>query len=167
MPAEEQLLEPAAPREETQERDIDVSVLDLPDEEFIKQGGENTFELNMQDIGKPPEETDAGEEQDEPSSEESEDYEDGDLTDSSESEVADDESDDEAEDTELGETDDPETEELTTEESEEEEETDSEEEEPDTEDVDYKAEYQRILSPFKANGKDIQVDNIDDAIRLM
>ena len=34
-------------------------------------------------------------------------------------------------------------------------------------DVDYKAELNRILSPFKANGKEIQVDNVEEAITLM
>ena len=33
--------------------------------------------------------------------------------------------------------------------------------------VDYKAEYDRLLTPFKANGRDIAVDSIDDAIALM
>lgn len=32
---------------------------------------------------------------------------------------------------------------------------------------DYKAEVDRILSPIKANGREIQVDTVDDAIRLM
>ena len=42
----------------------------------------------------------------------------------------------------------------------------TEEEEP-NEEIDYKAEYERITAPFKANGKDIQVKSIDDAIQLM
>ena len=33
--------------------------------------------------------------------------------------------------------------------------------------IDYKAAYERILAPFKANGKNIQVDSVEDAIRLM
>lgn len=33
--------------------------------------------------------------------------------------------------------------------------------------VDYKKEYERLLAPFKANGRDIQVKNIDEAITLM
>jgi len=33
--------------------------------------------------------------------------------------------------------------------------------------IDYEAEYQRILAPFKANGKDITVTSVDDAIALM
>lgn len=33
--------------------------------------------------------------------------------------------------------------------------------------VNYKAEYEKVLAPFRANGKDIKVDSIDDAISLM
>ncbi|WP_312926635.1 hypothetical protein [Pseudescherichia sp.] len=33
--------------------------------------------------------------------------------------------------------------------------------------VDHKAEYERIMAPFKANGRDIQVKSTDEAIRLM
>ena len=33
--------------------------------------------------------------------------------------------------------------------------------------IDYKAEYERITAPFKANGKEVQVTSIDDAIQLM
>lgn len=33
--------------------------------------------------------------------------------------------------------------------------------------VDFEAEYKRLLAPFKANGRDIQVQNVDEAIALM
>ena len=36
-----------------------------------------------------------------------------------------------------------------------------------TDAVDYAAEYARLMAPFKANGKDVQVENVDDAIALM
>ena len=39
--------------------------------------------------------------------------------------------------------------------------------EAETTDPDYKAEYQRLLAPFKANGKDIQVTSVDEALTLM
>ncbi|AYA64328.1 hypothetical protein [Alteromonas sp. RKMC-009] len=40
--------------------------------------------------------------------------------------------------------------------------------EPDSADsVDYKSEYERLLAPFKANGRDMQVSNVDEAITLM
>ena len=37
----------------------------------------------------------------------------------------------------------------------------------DTSVVDYAAEYNRLMAPFKANGKDVQVESVDDAIALM
>lgn len=40
--------------------------------------------------------------------------------------------------------------------------------EPSTDDVDYKAEFSKLIgSPIKANGKEITVESVDDAIRLM
>src|SRR5690606_34973436 len=36
-----------------------------------------------------------------------------------------------------------------------------------TKPVDYEAEYKRLLTPFKANGREIQVKSVDDAIQLM
>ena len=33
--------------------------------------------------------------------------------------------------------------------------------------IDYKSEYMKILAPFKANGKEIKVDSVDEAIQLM
>lgn len=33
--------------------------------------------------------------------------------------------------------------------------------------IDYKREYERLLAPFKANGRDIQVKSVDDAVALM
>lgn len=33
--------------------------------------------------------------------------------------------------------------------------------------VDYKAEYERLLKPFKANGRDVSVTSVDDALSLM
>ena len=41
------------------------------------------------------------------------------------------------------------------------------EEKPEATKVDYEAEYNRLLKPFKANGRDIQVESVDDAIALM
>ncbi len=43
--------------------------------------------------------------------------------------------------------------------------TDSEEEAP--VDIDYKAEYEKILAPFNANNKQIQVSSVEDALNLM
>ena len=44
---------------------------------------------------------------------------------------------------------------------------DSTNEEDTSVEIDYKAEYERITAPFKANGKEVQVNSIDDAIQLM
>jgi len=33
--------------------------------------------------------------------------------------------------------------------------------------INYEAEYKKLLTPFKANGREIQVQNVDDAIQLM
>lgn len=40
-------------------------------------------------------------------------------------------------------------------------------EEPDTPEIDYKAEYEKVMAPFKANGKEIAAKSADDAITLM
>jgi len=34
-------------------------------------------------------------------------------------------------------------------------------------DIDYKSEYERILAPFRANGKEMKLDSADDVIKLM
>ena len=41
------------------------------------------------------------------------------------------------------------------------------EEEKPTQATNYEEEYKKLLAPFKANGKDIQVNSVDDAISLM
>lgn len=33
--------------------------------------------------------------------------------------------------------------------------------------IDYKAEYERLTAPFKANGREVKIDSVDDAIALM
>lgn len=33
--------------------------------------------------------------------------------------------------------------------------------------IDYEAEYKRLLAPFKANGREVKVDSVDDALQLM
>lgn len=37
----------------------------------------------------------------------------------------------------------------------------------DTSQIDYKAEYERLTQPFKANGKEIKVNSVEDAVALM
>jgi hypothetical protein len=43
------------------------------------------------------------------------------------------------------------------------------EKEPATQDspLDYKVEYEKLLAPFRANGKEMKVSNVDEAVRLM
>ena len=45
--------------------------------------------------------------------------------------------------------------------------TEDKDKKPEDSTVDYKAEYERLLAPFKANGREIQVKSVDDAIALM
>lgn len=47
------------------------------------------------------------------------------------------------------------------------EEVEPEEETTEESEIDYKAAYEEITKPFKANGKEIKVDNIEEAITLM
>jgi len=44
---------------------------------------------------------------------------------------------------------------------------DGEQDTEDTPDIDFEAGYKDLFAPFKANGKDMQVDNVEDARRLM
>lgn len=48
-----------------------------------------------------------------------------------------------------------------------EEETAQSEESDETAKIDYKAFYESMTKPFKANGREVQISNVDDAIRLM
>jgi len=92
-------------------------------------------------------------EDDAESQDEAEDDEDGEAD-------QDQEDNDDAED--ADDADDSESEEDADEENEDD--TDSEEE---SDDVDYKAEYEKLLATFKANGREMQVKNVDEARRLM
>ena len=53
--------------------------------------------------------------------------------------------------------------------SEGEEDPETEEPEPteDSEEVDFKAEYEKLMAPFNANGKEFKVDSIEESIKLM
>jgi len=46
-------------------------------------------------------------------------------------------------------------------------ESDTEGDTPETKEVDYESAYRKVMSPFKANGIEMQVDSPEDAIRLM
>ena len=45
--------------------------------------------------------------------------------------------------------------------------SDADEKEDDAPEKDYKAEFEKLTAPFRANGKDMQIENVDDAIKLM
>jgi hypothetical protein len=45
--------------------------------------------------------------------------------------------------------------------------SDADEKEGDAAEKDYKAEFEKLTAPFRANGKDMQIENVDDAIKLM
>lgn len=137
--------------EQEVKRDEQISALDLPDDEFLKQGGEQSFELDMNAL--------ADTEQEAPADQEDVDIEEEEIDEQIEEDDSEDDTEDDSDSDTGEEVDDTDTEE--------EEDQDAESDDSETDDVDFKAEYQRILSPFKANGKQIQVDNIDDAIRLM
>lgn len=144
----------------------ELNVLDLPDdqvndaiaaemarldseesaEDFTEKGG---IEVDEQEEIQ-EEETEEGESNDEPS-EDSEDEAEGSGTDPE----ADSShfSDDDTETIERGSDEDSD--------GSEESDVDSEEE------IDYKVQYEQLLSPFKANGKDIKVDTVEDARSLM
>jgi len=125
--------------EEVQEEETpEVNPLDMSDEEFAK--------LNLDDI---PEDT--VEANSEPSEETSE-----------ESEVNTKEDEEEAVETEESTQEESNEEESETEEVEEE----SQEETAQAED-DYEAVVKKLYSPFKANGREMNVSNVDDAISLM
>lgn len=49
----------------------------------------------------------------------------------------------------------------------EEEETTQSEETDEVSEIDYKAFYETMTKPFRANGREVQISNVDDAIRLM
>lgn len=60
-----------------------------------------------------------------------------------------------------------ETEKVAPPEKEESSEDDTDEESSTSSDFDYKKEYNRVMAPFKANGKELTIDSVDEAIQLM
>lgn len=91
------------------------------------------------------------------------------LDEPEETEEADETEEDDAEDSTEDESDDSEDEAGDTDSTDdvEDEDTESKEEVTTTDTIDYKAEYERLTQSFKANGKDISVANVDEAISLM
>lgn len=147
--------------------DTKNSYLGLSDEEILNM---EPSELEVE--GDPIDYQDEGEEasSEEEAQEETEQEEDADSEEDGDEQ---DETDTEAEEGDEDEDSDAEAEEDESEDDEsaedEEEDEDSTEEEDaeETDDIDYKAEYEKLLAPFKANGKQLQVKNVDEAIQLM
>ena len=155
--------------------------LDMSDEDFLKLG-ENPFEQPDEKVDDDPEEEEEAddeeeaEDEDDESDDSDEESEEGDEPDEDDSEEEaddgeeDEESDsDDSEDDEDSETEDESDSEGEDEVSENDEETEDASKEKDSEEseLDYKAEYEKLTAPFKANGREMKIDNVDDAIRLM
>lgn len=133
-----------------------VSFLDIPDDELEKYSPDSFAQAQSDEAAdtEPAESEDAGTEPEQPAAVEAADEEPEEGASGSEEEdAAKPESAEEAESDEKPEAaEKPEAE---------------KEEKPEESVVDYKAEYERLLAPFKANGRDISVKSVDDAITLM
>lgn len=141
----------------------EVNILDLPDDEVNNAIAVELARLDSEETDTSFEET---------AEDDSDEVADDDNNDSEEDESSDEESDDEAEgvneaaedDSSTTPDDDADSTEDTTEAKSED---DSEAEVDSKEEIDYKVQYEELLSPFKANGKDIKVDTVEDARSLM
>ena len=129
-----------------EDMDIDVAQDEQPNSDYLDMSDDEFMAMMEPDLEAPQEEAS------EPESEDSEEIE--------EVSIPDDEGEDTEEEVTEVESDEPleDMEDDTEEEPEQEEESD---------DTDYKAQVEKILAPFKANGKEIKVDSVDDAITLM
>jgi len=125
--------------------------LDMSDEEYMEMDWD----------------TETGESEDDAADEEEKEIAE-DSTDETQEDDADDSEDGEdAADTEIDSEDD--TEESDTDSADQEDGEADKDKEEDSEEskIDYKSEYDRLLAPFKAAGKDMKIDSVDDAIQLM
>ena len=124
-----------------------VSFLDIPDDELEKYSPDSFAQAESDDAANADsaESEDAGTEPEQPAEVEAAGSEEGDATKPESTEEADSEEKPEAAEK-------PEAEKV---------------EKPEESSIDYKAEYARLLAPFKANGRDISVKSVDDAITLM
>lgn len=138
--------------------------LDVSDEEFLN--------LSLEDLEKNSQDKDEDEDE-EDDIEEDDDYDDSEASDDdSDSDDADDDTSDdsneESEDDEEGDDEQDPTNARSKQPFKESKESKEEEKEPkSSDDIDYKAEYLKLLAPFRANNKDMQVDSVDDARTLM
>jgi len=152
--------------EETEVKETEVSSLDMSDEEFLNMALPEYAEEASPDVA---EET-SNDNDNNDTEEESEDVDENNETDDDDNAEVVDVYEDETESTddeEEEEGDAEEEEESSSEETEENEETSEEVGAKETKEVDYKKEYNKIMAPFKANGKEMQLDNVEDVITLM
>jgi len=151
------------------------NTLELSDEEFDKLNFDELVKEREQEVKQEVESKEGSSEEETPEdgkeSAENEDTEDASEEETSEEvqQEEDEESSEvkkttEAEEEDLSETD-KKDEELDKKENESTEEDTSDKVEPTT--INFEDEYNKLIAPFKANGKDIQVNNVDDAITLM
>lgn len=132
---------------------LDLSFLDeeAPENEIVELE-EDSSDTNTNEVLSEQEDSEESEEPSDPEGlHESEEDDDDELEDDDSQEDDEEASEDEVED-------DPE---------ESSEEAKEEEKEEDSEDTDYKAKYEEVFKPFKANGKTMQVDSVDEVRQLM
>jgi hypothetical protein len=137
--------------------ELEVNPLELSDEEMMnlpepveenQEEEESAPEPELEEEEEPEEDTDEADPEDEDSEEEDEATEDEDDADEEEEEA----SEPKAETKEPAEEDESDT--STTKEV-----VDNK--------LDYEAEYKKLLKPFRASGRDVQVNNVDEAVQLM
>lgn len=141
----------------------DINILDIPDDEL------DDLDLDSLGLGDTDEELQEDESQEQESKEEPEEESTDDVDEEENEEPGEEGDEDESNDLD---------EESSTEELEEVQDKNLEEDDKEdkstkvdnvdeTSNIDYKAEYNKLTAPFKANGKDIKVDSVDEAITLM
>jgi len=150
----------------TEVEETEVSSLDMSDEEFLNMAPPEYIDEETPAVAE-----DTSNDNDNDNDNVSDDTEEG-SEDVNENDNADDDSDEEVSDVYEDKTEsaDEDVEGDIEEDVEKEESSEDEEEKVDTEEkkeVDYKKEYNKIMAPFKANGKEMQLDNVEDVITLM
>lgn len=132
----------------------DDNLLELSDEEILSMDAPDSMSSADAEVGETPE-ADSGDEveQTEPAETNEEDTleEQEEPVDESQQDMFDSDS----------------MEEDSSEEEESSEDDDTDEEDSTSNELDYKKEYNRVMAPFKANGKELKVDSVDEAIQLM
>lgn len=145
----------------------DKNILEMSDDDFMKLSASDFdfSEPDTEEEAQEEEDTDADTEE-ESTEEESEEE----TTDEEETSEEEEESTEETESDESAEVKEPVTEKKSKDKQAKSETTVTDKKETKTEvtaDIDYKAAYEKLTAPFKANGSDLKIDNVDEAITLM